>query len=519
MENDRRILWADDEIELLRSHHLFLEEKGFEVTPVTNGEDALELMRQERFDIVLLDEMMPGLDGLSTLEQLKVLDPNVPVVMITKNEEEHLMNEAIGRRIDDYLTKPVNPSQIFMACKKILDARQIRQSQAGQTYVTKANQIREWLAGEMDWRTWIEVHRLLCEWGIEVGALGERDLNQMIEGQKKECNHAFSRFVERHYPVWVDSEDDSPPLSVDVVTEFVAPFLQQGRQVFFIVVDCLRLDHWMVMEPLVAQFFNVRREYHYGILPTATPYARNAIFSGLFPSEIAAKYETLWRQAQEDDRSLNRNEHRFIDDQLADIGLEVKGGSHYVKVLDVNEGQQLTRKVSSLNKVRLVSVVYNFLDMLVHGRSQSELLQEIAPDERGFRSLVQSWFEHSSLFETLKQVAGTDAVVVLTTDHGAVRGTRATIVHGDRKTSSNLRYKHGKNLRCESKDALMITDPQAYGLPSSGMGTNYIVAKEDFYFVYPTKYNEYQRQFKDSYQHGGISLEEMILPVAILESK
>jgi hypothetical protein len=306
---------------------------------------------------------------------------------------------------------------------------------------------------------------------------------------------------------------------VDVVTEFVAPFLQQGRQVFFIVVDCLRLDHWMVMEPLVAQFFNVRREYHYGILPTATPYARNAIFSGLFPSEIAAKYETLWRQAQEDDRSLNRNEHRFIDDQLADMGLEVKGGSHYVKVLDVNEGQQLTRKVSSLNKVRLVSVVYNFLDMLVHGRSQSELLQEIAPDERGFRSLVQSWFEHSSLFETLKQVAGTDAVVVLTTDHGAVRGTRATIVHGDRKTSSNLRYKHGKNLRCESKDALMITDPQAYGLPSSGMGTNYIVAKEDFFFVYPTKYNEYQRQFKDSYQHGGISLEEMILPVAILESK
>ena len=429
MENFRRILWADDEIELLRSHHLFLEGKGFQVTAVTNGEDAVELIRQEHFDIVLLDEMMPGLDGLSTLEQIKGLDPNVPVVMITKNEEEHLMNEAIGRRIDDYLTKPVNPSQIFMVCKKILDARQIRQSQAGQTYVTKANQINEWLGGQVNWQTWIEIHRLLCEWDIEIGELGENELKQMVEGQKKECNHAFSRFVERHYPIWVDNEKDSPPLSVDVVTEHVAPFLEQGRQVFFIVVDCLRLDHWMVMESLVAEFFNVRREYHYGILPTATPYARNAIFSGLFPAEIAAKYETLWQQAQNDEGSLNRNEHRFIDDQLADMGIALNGGSHYVKVLDVNQGQQLTRKVDSLNNVPLVSIVYNFLDMLVHGRSQSELLQEIAPDERGFRSLVQSWFENSSLFETLKRVARTDAVVVLTTDHGAVRGTRATIVH------------------------------------------------------------------------------------------
>ena len=276
----RRILWADDEIDLLRSHQLFLDEKGFVVTPVTNGEDAIALMQNEQFDIVLLDEMMPGLDGLSTLEQIKGLDPNVPVIMITKNEEERLMNEAIGRRIDDYLTKPVNPSQIFLACKKILDARQIRQSQAGQTYVSKASQINAWLGEEINWQTWINIHRLICEWEIEISHLGDRQLNQMIEDQKKECNHEFGRFVERNYVNWVQSEDDSPPLSVDIVPEFVHPLLERGRQVFFIVVDCLRLDHWMIMEPLLADLFNIKRSYHYSIVPSATPFSRNSIFSG-----------------------------------------------------------------------------------------------------------------------------------------------------------------------------------------------------------------------------------------------
>jgi DNA-binding response OmpR family regulator len=519
MDTTRKILWADDEIDLLRSHHLFLRERGYEVTPVSNGEDALALIRQEHFDIVLLDEMMPGLDGLSTLARIKEHDPNLPVVMITKNEEEHLMDEAIGRRIDDYLTKPVNPSQIFMACKKILDARQIRQSQAGPAYFSKANQIREWLAGQVTWQTWIDIHRLLCEWDLEISRLDERSLHQVIEDQRRECNREFGRFVERHYPSWVQSEEDSPPLSVDVVGEFVAPYLKEGRQVFFVVVDCLRLDHWLVMEPLLAPFFNIRRSYHYAILPTATPYARNAIFSGLFPAEIAAKYPKLWQTEQDEDHSLNRHEHRFIDDQLAEMGVGLQPGSHYTKVLDAAEGQNLVRRISSLNAAPLVCVVYNFLDMLVHGRSQSELLQEIAPDEQGFRSLVQSWFAHSSLFETLKKIARTKGVAVLTTDHGAVRGSRASLIHGDRQTSTNLRYKHGKNLRCDAKEALLITKPPAWGLPQAGLGTNFAVAKEDFYFVYPSHFNEYQRQYRDSFQHGGISLEEMVLPVAVMEPR
>ena len=514
----RKILWADDEIELLRSHHLFLREKGYEVTPVSNGRDAIALIEQEPFDIVLLDEMMPGLDGLSTLERIKSLNPNIPVIMITKNEEEHLMNEAIGRRIDDYLTKPVNPSQIFMACKRILDSRQIRQSQAGQTYVSKINQIRVQLSAEVTWQTWIDIHRQFCEWEIEIGRLEDQGLQQMIQDQRRECNLEFARFIERNYATWVENEEDSPPLSVDVVPEFVVPYLEQDRQVFFVIIDCLRLDHWMVMETLLAEFFNIRRSYHYSILPTATPFARNAIFSGLFPSEIAKKYGNIW-QASENETSLNRQEHQFIDDQIGEMGIDLKSGSHYVKVLDTSEGQKLTRKVSSLNETMLVSVVYNFLDMLVHGRSHSELLQEIAPDEKAFRSLVQSWFIHSTLFETLKRVADTGAAVVLTTDHGAVRAGRATMVHGDRQTSPNLRFKFGKNLRCDTKDALHIRNPQTFGLPQSGLGANFIIAREDFYFLYPTNFNEYQRQYKDSFQHGGISLEEMILPIAIMEPK
>jgi CheY-like chemotaxis protein len=516
----RKILWADDEIDLLRSHLLYLNERGYDVTPVSNGEDALALLQQEHFDIVLLDEMMPGLDGLSTLEQLKERDPNVPVIMITKSEEEHLMDDAIGRRIDDYLTKPVNPSQILMACKKVLDAKQIRQSQAGKAFVTKSNQIREWLAGDMTWRTWIDVHRLLSEWDIEIGHIGDSALAQMIEDQRKECNHEFGRFVEHNYPTWVASEQDSPPLSVDIVPERVAPLLEQDRQVFFIVIDCLRLDHWMVLEPMVSEFFNVRRDYHYSILPTATPYSRNAIFSGLFPVEIARKYPKLWSHGGKDDEnSLNRHEHKFLDDQIADMGIKLKGDSRYVKVIDPVEGQNLARRAASMGNVPLVAVVYSFLDMLVHGRSHSQLLKELAPDESGFRSLVLSWFEHSSLFELLKRLASTDATVVITTDHGAVRGSRATVVHGDRETSTSLRYKHGRNLRIDAKDTLLIAKPEAWGLPSTGLGSNYIIAREDFYFVYPTNFNEYQRQYKDSFQHGGISLEEVILPVVTLETK
>ncbi len=515
----RKILWADDEIDMLRPHHLFLSEHGYAVTPVNNGHDAIRMVEQQAFDIILLDEMMPGLDGLSTLEKIKTINPTVPVIMITKSEEEHLMNEAIGRRIDDYLTKPVNPSQILMACKKILDSRHIRQSQAGQTYVSNAAEIRAMLSGETNWRTWIDIHRQLCEWDIEIGHLEDQALKQMVGDQRRECNQEFARFVESQYPVWVSSEEESPPLSVDVVSEFVVPRLQNHERVVFIVVDCLRLDHWMMMERLLAELFSIRRSYHFSILPTATPYARNAIFSGLFPCEIADKYGNIWQNGNDDEGSLNRQEHRFLDDQLADEGISLQGSTHYIKVLDPAEGHNLVRRIPSLVKAPLVAVVYNFLDMLVHGRSHSELLREIAPDEMAFRSLVQSWFANSTLMNALKQIARTGATVVLTTDHGAVRTHRATTVHGDRSTSTNLRYKVGHNLRCDNRDALLVKDPLAYGLPRAGLGANFIFAREDFHLVYPTNQSEYGRQYRDSFQHGGISMEEMILPLALLEPR
>lgn len=517
--NKRRILWADDEIEMLRAHHLFLRERGYEVTPVSNGRDAIALFEREAFDIVLLDEMMPGLDGLSTLEQIKAINPNIPVIMITKNEEEHLMDQALGRRIDDYLTKPVNPSQIFMACKKLLDARQIRQSQAGQAYVARIGQLSARLTGPISWQTWIDIHRELCEWEIEIGHLGDKGLQQLLQDQRKEFNREFARFIERNYPLWVEDEGESPPLSVDVVAEFVVPLLEEGRRVFFLVIDCLRLDHWIMMESVLAEFFAIRRSYHCSILPTATPYARNALFSGLFPREIAARYGDFWQSGPQDEDSLNRFEHRFLSDQLRAAGVALSGEIHYHKVFDAGEGQKLAHRAGTLVKAPLVAVVYNFLDMLVHGRSQSELLKEIAPDEKAFRSLVQSWFAHSTLLEILRQVARAGATVVLTTDHGAVRSTRATMVYGDRETSTNLRYKVGRNLRCDPKDALLVRDPRTFGLPSSGLGANFLFAREDFFFVYPTHFSEYQRQYRDSFQHGGISLEEMILPVAIMEPR
>ncbi len=515
----RRILWADDEIDLLRPHQLFLAERGYDVTPVNNGRDAVRLVSQELFDVVLLDEMMPGLDGLSTLEQIKALNPSTPVIMITKNEEEHLMDEAIGRRIDDYLTKPVNPSQILSACKKILDARQIRQAQLGQTYVARAAEIEAMLGRASSWRTWIDLHRQLCDWELEVAPLGDPGLLRMIADQRREANRAFAGFIESSFASWVDNEADSPPLSVDVVSDFVVPLLEAGRRVFLIVVDCLRLDHWMAMEPLLSGLYDIRRSYHYSILPSATPYARNAIFCGLFPRDIAARHGDIWQGADTDDASLNRFEHRFLDEQLAEMRAAPKAGTQYIKVMDPAEGQNLARRVASLAKAPLVAVVYNFLDMLLHGRSHSELLREIAPDERAFRSLVRSWFDHSTLLEALREIARTDAAVVLTTDHGAVYSSRATVVYGDRSTSPNLRYKRGRSLRCNEREALLVDDPTRFGLPRGGLGTNFVFAREDYYFVYPTHQNEYERQFRDSFQHGGISLEEMILPVALMDPR
>ncbi|NIM99755.1 MAG: response regulator [candidate division Zixibacteria bacterium] len=514
-EEIKRILWVDDEIDQLKSHIIFLESRGYKVTEASNGEDAVALVGSRDFDLVLLDEVMPGKDGLTTLEEIKQENPHLPVIMVTKSEEEDLMDQAIGKKIDDYLTKPVNPSQILSAAKKILDAGKIRTGRLAQDYAQSSAKIRTALYGVLNWQDWIDIHRTLSEWDLEIDGFGDTDLRQTHHGQRRECNLEFSKYIEAIYLKWL-AKENPPPLSVDVVRMYLFPPLSRKKRTVFIVMDCMRLDQWMTIEPILDQYFHIQRDYYYSILPTATPYSRNAIFSGLFPSELAHRYPELWKAGTRDDSSRNRYEHQLLDDQLRKLGLRFKSDSRYVKVLDAREGESLAKKISSYRNIPLLSVVFNFLDILAHGRSQSEILKEMTPDESAYRSLTRPWFLHSSLLKVLQYLSTQDCTVVLTSDHGSVWGTRGTIARGKRETSTNLRYKYGDNLNCDPKDALLVKEPLEYRLPRYGIATTYIIAKEDFYFIYPTRHSEYEREYKNSFQHGGISLEEMILPVVTM---
>jgi CheY-like chemotaxis protein len=474
----KHILWVDDEIDLLKSHIIFLEGKGYRVTEASNGDDAVALVGSKSFDLVLLDEMMPGKDGLTTLEEIKEKNPHLPVIMVTKSEEENLMDQAIGKKIDDYLTKPVNPSQILSAAKKILETRKIRADRLAQDYAQTSAKIRSALFGALGWQDWIDIHRTLSEWDLEIDSFGDSDLRQTHQGQRSECNIEFSKYIESAYLRWL-TQKDAPPLSVDVTKKYLFPLLSQKKRTVFVVMDCMRLDQWMTIEPILDDYFHIRRDYYYSILPTATPYSRNAIFSGLFPFDLARKYPELWKAGTRDDSSRNRYEHQLLDDQLKKIGIRIKSDTRYVKVLDAKEGESLAKKISSYKNSPL----------------------------------------HSSLFKILQYLSTQDCTVILTSDHGSVWGTRGTEARGKKDTSTNLRYKYGDNLNCNPKEALLIKDPLEYKLPSYGIATTYIIAKEDYYFVYPTKYTEYEKEYKNSFQHGGISLEEMILPVVIMNPK
>lgn len=518
-EDKGLILWVDDEIDLLRPHVLFLEAKGYSVTTVTNAEDALELVRQDPFDLVLLDEMLNGMDGLTALTEFKNIRPGLPVIMVTKNEEESLMEQAIGGKIDDYLTKPVNPSQILLVCKKILERRKIAGERISRDYTSEFNQISMRLMGGMSWQDWIEIHTRLCEFDIELDQHPDLGLKQILYDQKRECNAEFGRFVEKHYLSWING-GGTPPLSVDIVPHFVLPHVRAGRKTLLLVLDNLRLDQWLVMEPLLRDYFSVQRDYYFSILPTATPYARNAIFSGLFPSEIERQMPELWTQGDEnDDVSCNRFESQLLEQQLRRLKIDLKPGPKYAKILDVQEHRSIARKIQEFGDLPLSAIVLNFVDILAHSRSSSELIKEMIPNESAFRSLAKSWFEHSHMFLALQQLAAAGNTVILTSDHGSIRGLRGAKVIGDRETSTSLRYKYGRNIKADVKNAMIIREPRQYKLPARGVNTNYLIAKEDYYFVYPTNYHYYLNYYADSFQHGGISLEEMVLPVITLEPK
>jgi hypothetical protein len=402
--------------------------------------------------------------------------------------------------------------------KKILEKRKIREDHLSRQYVQDFQRLETLRFTGLEWSDWAEVHRLLCQWDIEIDQYRGVGLEQTHREHKKNWNMEFSKYIERHYADWLADEENRPPLSVDIVKRYLFPHLQQKKQVFFLVVDCMRLDQWMALEPLVAEYFTIQRDYYCSILPTATPFSRNALFAGTYPDEVAKLYPEAW-DPKSTDASRNRNEHQLLDRHLDHLGLKLDGESKYIKVLEITEGENLARKLDTYKNTPLLSVVYNFLDHLVHGRSESEILKEMAPDEAAFRTLMKSWFQHSSLYDVLKQLARWDCKVVITTDHGAILGGRGTVARGRRDASTHLRYKYGENLGCDAKAAVKVDKPETYRLPSFSRYTNYIFAREDYYFVYQTNFNEYDRQFRGSFQHGGISLEEMILPVVVLSPK
>ncbi len=519
----KKILWVDDEIELLKSHVIFLTEKGYEVETVTNGEDAIDEVKNSNYDLIFLDEMMPGMGGLETLAEIKEINPHIPVVMVTKSEEESLMHDAIGGKISDYLIKPVVPSQILLVCKKIFDAQKISGEYVARDYLQDFNQISRRLLENPDYDDWIDIYKRLVNYELELDAHPEIDLRQTLVDQKKECNQEFSKYIERHYKKWINDleNSDHPELTPKIIENHVLPRVENSNgPVFLFVLDCLRLDQWKVMERHLLNLFNIKTNYYYSILPTATPYARNSLFSGLFPSEIEKNYPDLWSKGGDDERSQNKYEKELLQHLLDRQKIKLKNELKYMKIIDPDVGRAFEQNISSHHKTHFMAVVVNFLDMIAHGRSDSAILKEIAPDESAYRSLTDSWFKHSSLLATFQAIAKMgNAKIIITTDHGSIRTLRGAKVLGDREASPNLRFKFGRNLKVDDKHAIFIKNPLEYKLPKRGLTISYIFAKEDFYFVYPTDYHKYLSYYKDTFQHGGISMEEMILPIITMENK
>ena len=522
MNNSWQILWVDDEIDLLRPHIKLLEAKGYDVETVTNGEDAIALVKKQQFDLVFLDESMVRMGGLETLAELKEINATLPVIMVTKNDAESVMDEAIGRRISDYLTKPVNPTQILLACKKFLDGKRIEADYVSRDYTKEFSQIAMQLMSPLDWEEWVALYAKLSSWEVEFDRHRGLGFEQTLLDQKRDANMEFGRFIEKNYASWLDPDNnDRPLLSTDIINEYVIPAVKADKgPVFLFVVDCMRLDQWLVMEELLANFYQIQRDYYYGILPTATPYARNAIFAGLFPSEIEAHYPDLWQAGNDDDHSQNKYEKELLEKLLGRKHVALRSGVRYVKIVDTDFGKKIESEILSYAQSQLSAVVVNAVDMMAHSRSDYPILKEIAPDESAYRSLTKSWFEHSSLYGMLRTLAGIKNVqIILTTDHGAIRCMRGTKALGDRETSTNLRYKYGRNVKVDEKHAVYVRNAADYKLPRRGMMIDYVIAKEDYYFVYPTEYHYYLNHYRDSFQHGGISMEEMILPVVTLKPR
>ena len=514
------ILWADDEIDLLKPHILFMENKGYDITPVNSGTDAIEKCGDEHFDVVFLDENMPGMSGLEALTQIKSMKPNLPVVMITKNEEEHIMEEAIGAKIADYLIKPLNPSQILLSVKRILDNKRLITEKTNLSYQQDFRNISMAFQDDMSHEEWSEIYKKLVFWELEIDETDNRSMGEVLDMQKDEANSQFARFIDDHYESWLnDPNAEKPLLSHQLMKSKVFPILNQVKApLFFLVVDNLRYDQWKVIEPAILEYFTVEsEETYYSILPTTTAYSRNAIFSGMLPSEMAKKHPDIWVGEDSED-GKNNFEDQFLERQIRRNNLDIKFS--YNKIKHTSEGKQLVDNIKNLASNDLNVIVYNFVDMLSHARTDVAMIRELAPDESAYRSITRSWIDHSPLIDALRVISEVGGKLIITTDHGTIRVKKPFKIIGDRNTNTNLRYKQGKNLGYDKSDKVVEAPrPERLHLPKVNVSTSYVFATEDQFFAYPNNYNYYVNYYRDTFQHGGVSMEEMIIPIISLNSK
>ena len=502
---------------MLKSHFIFLESRGYLIHPCSNGREGISILESTKMDLVLLDENMPGLNGFETLSLIKQKKPNLPVIMVTKNEEEKNIDDAIGSRVSDYLIKPVNPNQILHSLKKILNQKSIISEKASDQYQKDFKKISLEILNASSYLEWVELYKKLIYWKIELIELENNSLLSILENQLKEANLVFGKFVKNNYLNWINSKEENPILSHNVFKNKIVPYLKKSGSTLLILIDNLRLDQWKIIEPLVGKYFNIENEDMYcSILPTTTHYSRNSFFAGLTPNEIKTKFPNLWV----DDihkGNKNRNENELLSKQLK--ALNIKDNFEYFKIISSIEAKRMLTNLRDLKKNTLNTIVYNFVDILSHAKTEMSIIKELAFEDKGYLSLTFSWFKNSTLYKLIQKASELDFRLIITTDHGTINVTNPIEIIGNKETSFNLRYKYGKGLKFPQKKIFEINDPINYQLPKYSHEDKYVFALENTYFIYPNKFNEYAKHFMNSYQHGGVSLQEMLVPLIKLSPR